>query len=84
MAVVDDASAYGKGLADIVRTKLTTAGVTVTSPGSIDKSHNYPSTVNAIKAAGVDAVVYGGYYQEAGPLALQLKTAGRHRGLHLR
>jgi branched-chain amino acid transport system substrate-binding protein len=76
VAVVDDASAYGKGLADIVRAKLTAAGVSVTSPGSIDKSHNYPSTVNAIKAAGVDAVVYGGYYQEAGPLALQLKTAG--------
>lgn len=76
VAVVDDASEYGKGLADIVRTQLTSAGATVTSPGSIDKSHNYPSTVNAIKAAGVDAVVYGGYYQEAGPLALQLKTAG--------
>jgi branched-chain amino acid transport system substrate-binding protein len=76
VAVVDDASEYGKGLADIVRQQLTTAGVSVTSPGSIDKSHNYPSTVNAIKAAGVDAVVYGGYYQEAGPLALQLKTAG--------
>ncbi|HEX3542228.1 MAG TPA: branched-chain amino acid ABC transporter substrate-binding protein [Acidimicrobiales bacterium] len=76
VAVVDDASAYGKGLADIVRTQLMTASVSVTSPGSIDKSHNYPSTVNAIKAAGVDAVVYGGYYQEAGPLALQLKTAG--------
>jgi branched-chain amino acid transport system substrate-binding protein len=76
VAVLDDASAYGKGLADIVRTQLTSAGVAVTSPGSIDMSHNYPSTVNAIKAAGVDAVVYGGYYQEAGPLALQLKNAG--------
>ena len=76
VAVVDDASEYGKGLADIVRMQLTTAGVSVTSPGSIDKSHNYPSTVNAIKAAGVDAVVYGGYYQEAGPLALQLKNGG--------
>jgi branched-chain amino acid transport system substrate-binding protein len=76
VAVVDDASEYGKGLADIVRQQLTTAGVSVTSPGSIDKSHNYPSTVNAIKAAGVDAVMYGGYYQEAGPLALQLKNGG--------
>lgn len=76
VAVVDDASEYGKGLADIVRTQLTMASIAVTSPGSIDMSHNYPSTVNAIKAAGVDAVVYGGYYQEAGPLALQLKTAG--------
>ncbi len=76
VAVIDDASDYGKGLADTVRKQLTDGGVTVTSPGSIDKSHNYPSTVNAVKAAGVDMIIYGGYYQEAGPLALQLKTAG--------
>jgi len=75
-AVIDDASEYGKGLADIVRQKLQAGGVSVTSPGSIDKSHNYPATVNAVKAAGVDAVFYGGYYQEAGPLALQLKNGG--------
>jgi branched-chain amino acid transport system substrate-binding protein len=75
-AVVDDASEYGKGLADIVRQKLQAGGVSVSSPGSIDKSHNYPATVNAVKAAGVDAVFYGGYYQEAGPLALQLKNGG--------
>lgn len=76
VAVIDDASAYGKGLADIVRQQLAAAGVTVTSPGSIDLSHNYPSTVNAVKAANVDAVFYGGYYAEAGALALQLKNGG--------
>jgi branched-chain amino acid transport system substrate-binding protein len=75
-AVLDDASEYGKGLADIIRQKLSATGVSVTNPGSIDKSHNYPATVNAIKAAGVDVVAYGGYYQEAGPLAKQLKDGG--------
>jgi len=76
VAVIDDASSYGKGLADIVRQQLTAAGVSVTSPGSIDVSHNYPATVNAVKAANVDVVFYGGYYTEAGPLALQLKNGG--------
>jgi branched-chain amino acid transport system substrate-binding protein len=76
VAVLDDASDYGKGLADIVRQKLSAAGVSVINPGAIDKSHNYPATVNAVKAAGVDAVVFGGYYQEAGPLAKQLKDGG--------
>ena len=76
VAVIDDASDYGLGLAKTIRDKLTAANITVVSPGSIDKSHNYPSTVNAVKAAAVDVVVYGGYYQEAGPLALQLNTAG--------
>ncbi len=76
VAVIDDASDYGKSLGDIVRQKLTAAGVTVFSPGSIDMSGNYPSTVNAVKADNVDAVFFGGYYQQAGPLALQLKTGG--------
>jgi branched-chain amino acid transport system substrate-binding protein len=76
VAVIDDASEYGKGLSTIVVQKLTAGGASVTQPGSIDKSHNYPSTVNAVKAASVDAVFYGGYYQEAGPLAKQLKDGG--------
>lgn len=76
VAVIDDASEYGKGLADIVRTKLKDGGATVPVSESIDKSHNYPATVNKVKAASVDGVVFGGYYQEAGPLAKQLKDAG--------
>jgi branched-chain amino acid transport system substrate-binding protein len=74
--VIDDASAYGKGLADIVRQKLMADGVSVKSPGSIDTSNNYPSTVNTVKADKPDVVFFGGYYQQAGPLALQLKTGG--------
>jgi branched-chain amino acid transport system substrate-binding protein len=76
VAVIDDASEYGKGLADIVRTQLKAASVDVSVSDSIDKSHNYPATVNKVKAASVDTVVYGGYYQESGPLAKQLKDAG--------
>lgn len=76
VAVIDDATDYGKSLADIVRQKLTADGVTVDSPGSIDMSGNYPSTVDAVKADNVDVVFYGGYYQQAGPLALQLQTGG--------
>jgi len=50
--------------------------VTVNSPGSIDMSNNYPSTVNTVKADNPDVVFFGGYYQQAGPLALQLKNGG--------
>lgn len=74
--VVDDASSYGKGLADIVRMKLTADGITVHSPGSIDMSNNYPATVNAVKADNPQVVFFGGYYGQAGPLALQLQTGG--------
>jgi branched-chain amino acid transport system substrate-binding protein len=76
VAVLDDGSEYGKGIADIVRAKVTGAGGTVTSDQVDPKASDFSSSVNKIKAAGADAVFFGGYYQAAGLLAKQLKDAG--------
>lgn len=78
VSVVDDASAYGKGIADIVRSTLKSNGVTVVSAGgSTDPNAvDYSATVDAIKAANVDTVYYGGYYAAAGRLVKQLRDAG--------
>src|SRR5205823_1543675 len=40
------------------------------------KASDYSSTVNKVKAAGAQAVFYGGYYAEAGKLLKQLRDAG--------
>jgi branched-chain amino acid transport system substrate-binding protein len=72
--VIDDASEYGKGLADIVKSNL---GSAVVGSDAIDtKATDYSSTVTKVKAANPDAVFYGGYYSQAGPLAKQLKDGG--------
>lgn len=72
VAVIDDASDYGKGLADIVAGKLT-----VVARESIDpKAQDFSSTVAKIKNSGATVVYYGGYYAEAGRLAKQLKDGG--------
>jgi branched-chain amino acid transport system substrate-binding protein len=77
VAVLDDQSEYGKGLADAVRKQLTTDGVTVAVNDSIDpKGSDYSSTVNKIKPANVDAVFFGGYYAAAGKLVKQLRDGG--------
>jgi branched-chain amino acid transport system substrate-binding protein len=77
VAVIDDGSEYGKGIADIVRSTLKTDGVTVTDSESIDPNGtDFSSTVNNIKATPPDAVFFGGYYQAGGVLAKQLKDAG--------
>lgn len=77
VAVIDDASEYGKGLADTVASSLTKAGVTVADRESTDpKATDYSATVNKVKAANVDAVYYGGYYSAAALLAKQLHDAG--------
>jgi branched-chain amino acid transport system substrate-binding protein len=77
VAVIDDNSEYGKGIADIVATNLPKNGATVAVRDHIDpKATDYSATVNAINAGAVNAVFYGGYYQNAGPLVKQLRDAG--------
>jgi branched-chain amino acid transport system substrate-binding protein len=72
--VVDDASAYGKGLADIVNKQLgsTVAGTDTIQTGQTD----FSPTITKIRDSGADAVFFGGYYAEAGLLVEQMRGAG--------
>ena len=77
VAVIDDQSEYGKGLADAVRQQLSKDGVKVAVNDSIDpKASSYSSTVNKVKPANVDAIFFGGYYSAAGKLIKQLRDGG--------
>ena len=77
VAVIDDQSEYGKGLADAVRKQLATDGVKVAVNDSINPdASSYSSTVNKVKPANVDAVYFGGYYSAAGKLVKQLRDGG--------
>jgi len=72
--VVDDASEYGKGLADGVAKDL---GSLVTTKDTVQqKQTDFSATVTKAKASGTDVFFYGGYYAEAGLLAKQLKQGG--------
>ena len=74
VGVIDDASEYGKGLADIVRTGL---GDAVVASDAIDPAAaDFSAAVSKMKDAAPDAIFYGGYYAEAGKLAKQLRDAG--------
>ena len=74
VAVIDDASEYGKGLANLVAANL--GSVVVTRTSLDPKSQDFSSTVSQIKSGGASVVYYGGYYAEAGRLAKQLKDGG--------
>ncbi len=77
VAVIDDQTEYGKGLADAVRKQLGTDGVKVAVNDSINPdASSYSSTVNKVKPANVDAVFFGGYYSAAGKLIKQLRDGG--------
>jgi branched-chain amino acid transport system substrate-binding protein len=73
--VVDDASEYGKGLADIVRKDL---GALVGSNNDTiqQKQTDFGPTVIKVKASGADTLFFGGYAPEAAPLVKQLRDAG--------
>jgi branched-chain amino acid transport system substrate-binding protein len=74
VAVVDDQSDYGKGLAEAVRKTLGPLAVVTDSVS--DKTDDYSPTVNKIKPAGVDAVFYGGYYSAAAKFLKALRNSG--------
>ncbi len=72
--VVDDASEYGKGIADGVAEAL---GDLVVGTDTVQqKQTDFSATVTKAKASGATALFFGGYYAEAGLLAKQLKTGG--------
>ncbi len=73
--VVDDASEYGKGIADGVNEALGKPLVVGTDTVQA-KQTDFGPTVTKIKASGADALWYGGYYAEAGLLAKQLRAGG--------
>ena len=77
VAVIDDNSTYGAGLASYVASTVKSDGASVAVTDHVDpKGSDYGSTVNKIVAANADAVFFGGYYDAAGRLIAQLKKAG--------
>jgi branched-chain amino acid transport system substrate-binding protein len=77
VAVIDDNSTYGKGLADAVRGQLTSIGGKDVLDDHVDPNGaDYGATVNKVVASNAQAVFYGGYYDAAGRMIKQLKAAG--------
>lgn len=73
VAVVDDASEYGKGLATIVKSDL---GSSVVATDTVQqKQTDFAPTAQKIKSSGATAVFFGGYYAEAGLLRKQMTDA---------
>ncbi len=77
VAVIDDNSTYGKGLADAVRGKLASLSHPEVVSDHVDPNGaDYGATVNRVVASHAAAVFFGGYYDAAGRLIKQLRAAG--------
>jgi len=78
VAVIDDATSYGEGLANEVEKTLKAAGVVVLPrEKGTDKTTDWKAILTKLKGKNPDAVFYGGMDLGAGPMLRQ----GRELGL---
>ncbi len=78
VAVVDDATAYGEGIANEVEKTLKSGGVTVLPrEKGTDKTTDWKAVLTKLKGRAPDAIFYGGMDATGGPLMKQ----GRELGL---
>jgi len=77
IAIIDDKTAYGKGLADEVKKALNAAGVQeVLNESYTSGEKDYSALVSKLKQADVDALFIGGYHTEAGLILRQMRDQG--------
>jgi branched-chain amino acid transport system substrate-binding protein len=77
VAVIDDATAYGEGLANEVEKTLKAAGIVVLPrEKGTDKTTDWKAILTKLKGKKPDAVFYGGMDSGAGPMLRQGRELG--------
>ena len=77
VAVVDDRTAYGQGLADEVVKALKARGVEpIAHEFTTDKSTDFTAILTSIKGKKPDVIVYCGMDAQGAPMARQMRTLG--------
>ena len=77
VAIVDDRTAYGQGLADEFRKSAEAAGIKVVATEyTNDKATDFKAILTKIKSKKPDLVFYGGMDAQGGPMAKQMKELG--------
>jgi len=77
VAIADDATAYGEGLANEVEKTLKAAGVQiVTREKTNDKATDFKAILTKMKGRNPDAIFYGGMDATGGPMLKQARELG--------
>lgn len=77
VAILDDKSAYGKGLADETRKAMNAAGLKEAMAESITQGDkDFSALIAKMKRARIDAIYLGGYHTEAGLILRQAREQG--------
>jgi branched-chain amino acid transport system substrate-binding protein len=77
IAIIDDRTAYGQGLADEVeRAVKASGGEVIAREFTTDRSTDFLAILTSIKARKPDLVFYGGMDAQGAPMAKQLRSLG--------
>lgn len=77
VAIVDDRTAYGQGLADEFEKAAVAAGATVVAREyTSDKATDFNAILTSIKGKSPDLLFFGGMDPQGGPMAQQMKRLG--------
>ena len=77
VAIIDDRTAYGQGLADEFEKSVKAAGGEIIKREfTNDKATDFTAILTTIKGAGPDIIFYGGADAQSAPMAKQLKRLG--------
>jgi branched-chain amino acid transport system substrate-binding protein len=77
LAIIDDRTAYGQGVADVVEKSAVAAGTRVVAREfTTDRSTDFKAILTKIKSRKPDVIFFGGIDTQAGPMLKQMKGLG--------
>lgn len=77
VAIVDDRTAYGQGVADVFKKTAVAKGMKVVDEQfTTDKATDFMAILTAIKSKNPDAIFFGGMDPQAGPMLRQMEQLG--------
>lgn len=77
VAIVDDRTAYGQGVANVFKRVAAEKGMKVVDEQfTTDKATDFMAILTAIKSKNPDAIFYGGMDPQAGPMLRQMEQLG--------
>ncbi|HZY15805.1 MAG TPA: branched-chain amino acid ABC transporter substrate-binding protein [Ramlibacter sp.] len=77
VAIIDDRTAYGQGVASVFKKTALSKGIQVVDEQfTNDKATDFMAILTAIKSKSPDAIFYGGMDPQAGPMLRQMEQLG--------
>ena len=77
VAIIDDRTAYGQGVAEVFKKTALSKGMTVVDEQfTTDKATDFMAILTAVKAKNPDAIFFGGMDPQAGPMLRQMESLG--------